>query len=76
MKRIKLSLKENLCGTIRRSCANGASPAQFAEKNALKYSTPNQIVEVEVESQGKQTQIKILDRGIGSSKSRGGDANL
>jgi len=65
--RIKLSLEENLCELY-------IDPVQMEQvlrnllENALKYSAPEQAVEVEVKSLGRQTQFKILDRGIGLPK--------
>lgn len=62
--RIKLILPENPSDLF-------VDPVQMEQvlhnliENALKYSQPEQFVEMEVENLGTQTQFKISDRGIG-----------
>lgn len=65
--RIKLKLQENLKDIF-------VDPVQMEQvlrnllENALKYSPPEQSVEVLVESLDRQIQFKILDRGVGLPK--------
>ncbi len=65
--RIKLVLRENLSELF-------VDPVQMEQvlhnllENALKYSSVDKIIEVEVESLERQTEFKILDRGMGLPK--------
>jgi two-component system sensor histidine kinase KdpD len=62
--RIRLSLPENPSDLF-------VDPVQMEQvlhnliENALKYSQPDQFVEMEVKNLGTQTQFEISDRGIG-----------